>query len=122
MGFYVGSGIVASGGSSPSSGGAYMLPKYGGRGFLKKMTRTTVTKYPGVSLSTAQGSTGSNNMIARAAWESDTQGYFYDVIFPDCSGSTTDYSYAQISDSNLYELIKTDVSVSVSVDTNIQSL
>ena len=122
MGYYTGSGIVASGGSVPSSGGAFMLPKYGGRGFLKKMTTTTVTKYPGVSLTTARGNTGVNNMVARAAWESDTGGYFYDVVFPDCSGNTTGYTYAQISDSNLYEVIKTETTVTVAVDRNIQSL
>ena len=122
MGYYTGSGIVSSGGSSPSSGGSYMLPKYGGRGFLKKMTKTTTTRYPGVSLTTASGSTGANNMVARAAWESDSTGYFYDVIFPDCSGNTTAYQYSQIGDSNLYELVKTETQVSVTVDTNIQSL
>lgn len=122
MGYYSGSGIVSSGGSTPSSGGSYALPKYGNRGFLKKMTKTTVTRYPGVSLATAQGSLGSNNMIARAAWEADSSGYFYDVIFPDCSGSSTGYSYSQIGDSNLYELVKTETQVSVAVDTNIQSL
>ena len=122
MGYYTGTGIVASGGSVPSSGGAFMLPKYGGRGFLKKMTKTTTTKYPGVSLSTAQNSTGVNNMVARAAWESDSTGYFYDVVFPDCSGNSTGYQFSQIGDSNLYELIKTEAVVTVSVDTNIQSL
>lgn len=122
MGYYTGSGIVSGGGSTPSSGGAYMLPKYGGRGFLKKMTKTTTTKYPGVSLSTAQDSAGSNNMVARAAWEADSNGYFYDVIFPDCSGNTTGYQYSQIGDSNLYELVKVETVVTVSVDTNIQSL
>lgn len=122
MGYYTGDGIVTSGGSTPSSGGSYSLPRYGGRGFLKKMTRTTVRKFPGVSLDTAQGKTGTNNMVARAAWESDTNGYFYDVIFPDCSGSTTGYQYSQIGDSNLYELVKTETTVSVTVDTNIQSL
>lgn len=122
MGYYTGTGIVASGGSVPSSGGAFMLPKYGGRGFLKKTTTTTVTKFPGVSLATAQGNTGVNNMVARAAWESDSTGYFYDVVFPDCSGNSTSYTYTQISDSNLYEVIKTETTVTVAVDTNIQSL
>ena len=122
MGYYSGSGIVSGGGSVPSSGGAFMLPRYGGRGFLKKMTKTTNTKYPGVSLATAQDSNGTNNMVARAAWESDTSGYFYDVIFPDCSGSTISYQFSQIGDSNLYELVKTETVVTVSVDSNIQSL
>lgn len=122
MGYYTGSGIVSGGSSTPSSGGAFMLPKYGGRGFLKKMTKTTTTRYPGVSLTTADNSTGSNNMIARAAWESDSTGYFYDVIFPDCSGSTVGYQYSQIGDSNLYELVKTDTIVTVAVDHSIQSL
>ena len=68
MGYYEGNGIVSGGGSMPSSGGAFMLPKYGGRGFLRKITRTTTTKYPGVSLDTAQEKNAENNMVARAAW------------------------------------------------------
>lgn len=123
MGYYTGDGIVTSGGSTPSSGGSFSLPRFGARGFLKKITRTTVRKFPGVSLGTAQGKTGTNNMVARVAEEYDTAaGYYYDVLFPDCSGSTTGYQYSQIGDSNLYELVKTETIVTVTVDSNIQKL
>lgn len=121
MGYYQGEGIVSGGGSTPSSGGSFSLPRSGVRGFLKKLSTTTVTKYPGVSRKTAQDSTGSNNMKTRGAWE-QVGTYFYDVLFPDCSGNMTGYSFNQIGDSNLYELVKTYTSVSVSVDYNIESL
>lgn len=125
MGYYTGDGIVASGGSVPSSGGSFALPVIdglgGARGFLKKITTTTVTKYPGVSLETAQESRGINNMIARGVWEQVGTKYF-DVIFPDCSGNTTTYTFSQIGDSNLYELIKTYSEVTVTIDQTIQDL
>ena len=121
MGYYQGSGIVSGGSSIPSSGGGGSLPRMNIRFFIKKVTKTTTTKYPGVSLNTAKGKTGINNMKARAMWESNSNGYFFDIIFPDCSGNSTSYSYAQIGDSNLYELVETYTEVTASVDTNIES-
>ena len=126
MGYYQGNGIVSGGSVATVSGGSVSLPMSGSI-FLKRKTRTTVTKFPGVSLATAQSKDSANTMSARLAneWQTAPGGgfvYYNEVVIPDYAGDTTSFSYSQIGDSNLYELIQTIESVSSSYDRNIQRI
>lgn len=109
MGYYKGQGVVSSGSTDCSPGGSFTTRS--GPIFITSRIKTTYTKFPGVSLETAQSRESSYNIVG-GWWEdytiSSTQGYTYynSGVVPEYSGDVTSCSYSQIGDSNLYELVE----------------
>ena len=122
MGYYSGNGVVF-GGSSTGSGGGFSLPVSGGAQINRITTRKT-TKFPGVDYDTVKDKTASRNMSAGYAVEYKTlpgggYEYYNDCLVPDYSGTCTDYQWQQIGDSNLYELIIFETTVTSTVNTSV---
>ena len=121
MGFYQGDGIISSGSSTGSPAGSFTTHN-GQVVFLARRTNVTVTKYPGVErpdpLTNAEY--GMRAMVFPDRGWSSSEGVLWDTphLVGDYDGTKTDYSYAQIGDSNLYELVKTVESVSSWINNN----
>ena len=120
MGYYSGNGVV-TGGSKTTQNGGFSLPHSGYARIITTAT-TVVKKYNGVSLSTAQSKTPSNDIKGGYAYESawSSSGgilYYNDIIVPNYAGDRVDYTYTQINGSNLYELTEASTNLSSSVTT-----
>ena len=96
MGYYTGSGITTGGGESTRLLKSFY--EWGSFAIRQKSVTSTLRK-PGVSLATAQAQHATDDLTAvkgghgTLAW----------IIF-DAEGTRTLVSYAQIGDSNLYDL------------------
>ena len=102
MGYYNGGGIV-SGGSDVKRTLRFMCAIGQGAYVVTQRAVSTIIKFPGVSLQYA----GSKRGTASLTGVSGGSGTLAWVV-PECEGSQTDYSYSQIGDSNLYELVETN--------------
>lgn len=97
MGYYNGSGVVASGGSNVS---VYEYFVFFGPHNVYQQIDAEVTRKSGVSLSTARGTKSSISMsdntftFGSGAWH----------ISPNCKGTRRNVSFSQLNGSNLYEL------------------
>lgn len=98
MGYYTGNGVVIGGSNSKTLFGT-LLYNYGQHVYQTKTV--SVLKKSGVKLSDCTSKTGK----ARASKEtfSNTGDYPWMGI----TGKTVNYTYQQIADSNLYDLIET---------------
>lgn len=123
MGAYQGNGIISGGSSTGSSAGSFTTHD-GTTVFLARRTNIKVTKYPGVELP---------NPIPNAAYNMRAMVYpDYRIVtgagggeswntphlVGDHDGDKADYSYSQIGDSNLYELVKTEEAVETWINRN----
>ena len=96
MGYYTGSGVVVGGSESGRTLKSFY--EWGEFAIRQKTVSSTVRK-PGVSLATAQAEHSADNLTAVNGGHGDMAW----IIF-DAEGSRKIVSYAQIGDSNLYEL------------------
>ena len=104
MGYYTGSGVTTSGGESVNVIGEFWY--WGMHYDIYQKRVKTMTRLPGVSLSSAKGHHGECNLQTKQlfsgnvyAWQSH------------CSGTVKEVSYSQIGDSNLYEVVITEEQV-----------
>lgn len=100
MGYYTGSGIVTGG--SETTRNLKSFYEWGSRAVRQKCVSST-TRKPGVALATAQAEHASDNLTAVAGGS----GALAWIIF-DAEGTRKLVSYAQIGDSNLYDLVVTN--------------
>ena len=103
MGYYTGTGVTATGGSSVSLRSTG--PAVGGAFYTYQRTNTTITLKNGVSLAAAQAESGDMNMTY---WQ--WPGGVYE---PASRGTRRGVSYSQINGSNLYALTITNESIAV---------
>ena len=121
MGYYTGLGIVSGGRSNGSSAGSFTT-HLGETVFLARRTNVKVTKYPGVAQPdpvtaaayNMQAAVYRDYRIATGGGETWNTPH----LIGDHDGTKTDYSYSQIGNSNLYELVKTEESVTTWINRN----
>ena len=103
MGYYTGNGVTSGGGESVNVIGEFWW--WGAHYDIYQKHVKTVTRLPGVSLSTAQSKHGECNLQSKriynasgniSSWQSN------------CSGTVKEVSYSQIGASNLYEVVITE--------------
>lgn len=98
MGYYNGSGVVASGGSNVS---VYEYFIFFGPHNVYQQIDAEVTRKSGVSLATARGTKSSISMSDhRFTWDSGNKW----KISTNCKGTRRNVSFSQLNGSNLYEL------------------
>jgi len=107
MGYYSENGVTSGGGEQTNQFGSLV---YGGAHIVMQKTVSTVTRKSGVSLNTAQKEHSTLSLA--------TKTFSWANIYPwvGCCGTKKDVSYAQISDSNLYELNITNITMTASGD------
>lgn len=96
MGYYTGNGVITGGGESTRTLKSFY--EWGAFAVRQKCVSETLHK-AGVSLAVAQGTHATDNLTA-VGGGSGTLAW---IIF-DAEGTRTTVSYAQIGESNLYEL------------------
>lgn len=103
MGYYTGKGVTSGGSSTVSLRNTG--PAVGGAFYVYQRVKATITRRSGVSLADCTGVSGDMNMTY---WQ-----WPGGMVEPACRGTRSSATYAQISGSNLYELVVTDEVVQV---------
>lgn len=110
MGYYNGSGVVGGGGTRIDVLEAF--PYYGTHHIHQKV-KTVNTRFPGVSLATAQDPSNDGWCVMHTFEAQVGWGTYYAV---DAYGTKRSSSYSQIGDSQLYELVVTDETYQANLD------
>lgn len=108
MGYYSGSGVVESGGTSVQVFQHYL---WAGHHNVHQKHDVTVTRKSGVSLETAQGTGGYCSMSSHQFWIGNN---YYNAF--NCKGSTRSVRYSRINGSNLFEMLIEDDVMTANID------